>query len=163
MPRSQERCQGPIPRDSATSYQALAGEKNLEGFRQVSTIFMPPEVKSVAQNPSILRQTSRYMRSPANKHNKETKTVTVFKFVIYRLRHSLSVSGITFVMDLHFDFLSIGCLSSEIWQFSDFYLMISKGFLPKMGCILDQFGQKSFGNHKIKIRKLAYLRAQTSD
>ena len=72
------------------------------------------------------------MRSPANKHNIQTKTRTVFQFVIYTLRHSLSVPGITFLVDLHFDFLSIGRLSSEICQFSDFYLMISKGFRSKL-------------------------------
>ena len=41
-------------RDSASIYQALAGEKNSEGFLQFSTILEPPEVKSDAQNPSII-------------------------------------------------------------------------------------------------------------
>ena len=56
VPNSGEGLGEAIHRDSASSYQGLAGEKNLEGFLQVSTIFEPPKAKSDAQNPSILRQ-----------------------------------------------------------------------------------------------------------
>ena len=43
-----------ILRDSANSYQALAGEKNLEGFLHVWTTFSSHKAKKVAQNRSNL-------------------------------------------------------------------------------------------------------------
>ena len=54
MPNSGEGLGEAIPRDSAKAYQALAGEKNLEGSLQVSTILEAPKVKSDAQKPSII-------------------------------------------------------------------------------------------------------------